>query len=183
MINSKSINTEIENTEIAANELEQTAFYPRSFGPSITLEMRKFYAFQASEMKNQIDRFAAEISQRQDKMRLINDIIAEVNNLTDEKNSLDIGQHADLLEKLQVARELGVKIKEDQTKFNGIERDRLIENLHLAADSWDKENRHQTQKMEILVKELDRLMIILKDVDRKEDQAKRPMLAGIRGGG
>ena len=71
-------------------------------------------------------------------MRLINDIIAELNNLTDEKNGLDISQNAELLEKLQLARELGVKIKEGQLKFNAIERDRLIENLHLAGSNWDK---------------------------------------------
>lgn len=149
---------------------------------AITQEMRRFYALRADHMKSNVDLLAAEVHQRQDKMRLINDIIAEINNLTDEKNGLDISQNADLLEKLQVAKELGVKIKEGQTKFSAIERDRFIENLHLAADGWDKENRHQTQKIEIVIKELDRLMMILKDVDRKEDQAKRPMLAGIRGG-
>jgi len=155
----------------------------RRSGISLTDEMRKFYAFHAEQMKGKIDAHAAEVHQRQDKMRLINDIIAEINNLTNESNGLDISQNTDLLEKLQIAKDLGVKIKENQTSFNAVERDRLIENLHLAGDSWDKENRHQTQKMEIVVKELDRLMMILKDVDRKEEQAKRPMLAGIRGGG
>ncbi len=152
------------------------------FDPALTPEMLRFYALQATYMKDKIDLLAAEINQRQDKMRLINDIIAEINNLTDEKNGLDISQNAELLEKLQLARELGVKIKDGQLKFNPIERDRLLENLHLSGDSWDKENRNQTQKMEIHVKEMDRIMMMLKDIDKKEDQAKRPMLAGIRGG-
>lgn len=163
-------------------EIDLTSLWNKhSSTTSVTDEMRRFYALQAEHLKSRIDALAAEVRQRQDKMRLINDIIAEINNLTDEKNGLDISQNADLLEKLQIAKELGVKIKDGQTKFNALERDRLIENLHLQGDNWDKENRHQTQKMEIVVKELDRIMMILKDVDRKEDQAKRPMIQGIRG--
>lgn len=149
---------------------------------ALTSEITKFYVLRASDRKHKIDSLAAEIYQRQDKIRLINDIISEINCLTDEKNSLDISQNGELLEKLKIAKELGVKIKDDQVKFNAIERDRLIENLHITTDSWDKENRYQIQKIEIHVKELDRLMMLLKDIDRKEDQTKRPILAGIRGG-
>jgi hypothetical protein len=167
---------------LKSEELDPTLENHLRCDSSMTLEMMRLYALEASHMKDKIDLLAAEINQRQDKMRLINDIIAEINNLTDEKNGLDISQNAELLEKLQLARELGVKIKEGQLKFNSFERDRLIENLHLAGDSWDKENRHHTQKMEIHVKELDRIMMMLKDVDKKEDQAKRPMLSGMRGG-
>lgn len=171
------------NNNVQSEDVEiQFVSNLRPLEPAVTPEMMRFYALQAANMKSQIDLLSAEINQRQDKMRLINDIIAEINNLTDEKNGLDISQNADLLEKLQVARQLGVKIKEEQVKFSAIERDRLIENLHLSGDSWNKENQHQTQKMEIHIKELDRIMMILKDVDRKEDQAKRPMLSGMRGG-
>ncbi len=147
---------------------------------SITDQVKKFYINHAEKLKTKADAFAAEVLQRQDKMRHVNDLIAEINNLTDEKNQLDLTGNEATLEKLQIARDLGVKLKEGQTSFNGLERDRLIENLHLSTDSWDKENRHHTQKIEILVKELDRLMLILKDVHKKEDQAKRPMLEGIR---
>lgn len=149
--------------------------------PSLVNEVMRFYMGQATNVKDKIDQLAAEINQRQDRMRLINDLISEINNLTDETNALDISKNDELMQKLKIAKELGVKIKDGQVKFNPIERDRLIENLHLAADSWDKENRFQTQKMEIYVKELDRILLILKDVDKKEDQAKRPMIAGIRG--
>lgn len=148
---------------------------------SVTNETRKFYAFQTEEMKNKIDLIAAEIHQRLNKMRLINDIIAEINNLTDEKNSLDISQNEELLEKLQLARDLGVKIKEGQMKFNDLERDRLMENLHLAAENWNKENHHQTQKLEILHRSSDRIILMLKDVNRKEEQTMRTMIAGQRG--
>jgi hypothetical protein len=174
----------ISNLDLESQQIDSASLWNNfPSQSSVTDEMRRFYALQAEHLKSRIDTLAAEIRQRQDKMRLINDIVAEINNLTDEKNGLDISQNTDLLEKLQIAKDLGVKIKDGQTKFNALERDRLIENLHLAGDNWDKENRHQTQKMEIVVKELDRIMMILKDVDRKEDQAKKPMVAGIRGGG
>jgi hypothetical protein len=171
----------ISNLE-TQNEIELASLWNNTPSrSSVTQEMKTFYALQATHLESKAKILAAEIRQRQDKMRLINEIVAEINNLTDEKNSLDISENVELLEKLEIAKELGVKIKDGQTKFNALERDRLIENLHLTADNWDKENRHQTQKMEIVIKELDRLMMILKDVDRKEDQAKRPMVAGMRG--
>lgn len=150
---------------------------------SVTSEARKFYAYQTEGIKDKIDLIAAEIHQRLDKMRLINDIIAEINNLTDEKNGLDISQSPELLEKLQIAKDLLVKIKDGQTKFNDLERDRLMENLHLAAENWNKENHHQTQKLEIFHRAIDRIILMLKDVNRKEEQIMRTMIAGQRGGG
>lgn len=150
---------------------------------SITGNVMRFYASVATSMKDKIDNLGAEVSMRHDQMRLINEIIAEINDLTDEKNSFQISTEKtpELIKKLQVAKELGVKVKDGQFKFNAIERDRLLENLHISLENWDKQNRFQTQKMEIHVKELDRLMLLLKDVERKEDQAKRSMLAGIKG--
>lgn len=148
---------------------------------SLAHVIMKLYVKHASELKSNADQLGAEIQQRQDHMRLINEIISEINNKTDEKNCIDIGQNAELLKKLSKATDLGVRIKEGQVKFNALERDRLIENLHLCADSWDKENRHQTQKLEIYIKELDRLMMMMKDVDKKEDQPKRAAIQAIKG--
>lgn len=167
-----------EKEKVASSDVSKA----RPGSGSITAEIMKFYAFRADEMKNKVDLLAAEINQRTDKMRLINDIIAEINNLTDDKHGLDISKNPDLLEKLLIAKELGVKVKDGKTKLNPLERDRLIENLHLAADSWDKENRHQTQKLEIHVKTLDRILMLLKDTEKKEDQPKRRSIAGISGG-
>jgi hypothetical protein len=149
---------------------------------AITPEVMAFYALRATNMKTKIDRLGAETSQRQDKMRLINDLIASINNLTDEKNGLDITKHPDLLSKLQVAKDLGVEINLDKLKLDSVGRDRLVENLHRKGDNWDKENKNQTQQMEIYVKELDRIMMLLKEVQKNENQAKRGATAGIKGG-
>lgn len=149
---------------------------------AVTPEVMAFYALRAAEMKGEIDKLAAETSQRQDKMRLINDIIAEINSLTDEKHCLDISKHPGLQEKLRVAKELGVTLNVEKMKFDSVERDRLIQNLHLKGDNWDKENKHQTQKMEIYIKELDRVMLLLKDAQKNEDRSKRGATAGVKGG-
>lgn len=155
------------------NQIDHTAITPEVF---------KFYAQRANEAKDKIDRLGAEIHQRQDKMRLINDLICDINNLTDDKNELDISQNLELQEKLRVAKELGANINADKLKFTPIERDRLIQNLNLKAEEWDKSNRTETQKMEIHVKELDRIMMMIKEVQKGEDRPKRSATAGMKGG-
>lgn len=149
---------------------------------AITPEVHAFYIARATTMKEKIDHLGAETSQRQQRMSLLNGLIAEINNLTDKNNHVDISENFQVQEQLRVARELGVKIIENKVKFDAVERDRLIENLHLALDGWDKENRNQTQQMEIYIKELDRVMMFLKEVQKGEHQARRSAIAGIKGG-
>ncbi len=153
-----------------------------SAGAAITPQVMLFYAQRGADMKSKIDQLGAEISQRQDKMRLLNELIAAINNLTDDKNGLDLSKNLDIVEKLRVLKELGVTIPEGKLKFSSTERDRLVENLHLHGDSWDKENKTQTQKMEICIKELDRVMMLLKECQKCENQGKRGATAGIKGG-
>jgi len=144
-------------------------------------ETIKMYAEFATTIKNKIDNFGAEISQRQDKMRLINEIIAEINQNTSDKNEIDLTNNASLQEKLNKAKELGVKTLDGKMKLKSSEKDRLMENLHLAADSWDKENKNQMQQMEICMKKLDQVMMMAKEIQKCENQPKRSMLAGIKG--
>lgn len=146
---------------------------------SLTSEMTKLYAYKASEIKSKIDLIGAEISQRHEKMRAVNDLIVAINNITDEENSIDITDNEEILQKMQIVQDLGVKIPQGQLKFNSLQRDRLIENLHLTADSWDKENKTHTQKMEICMKEVDRYMMILKELSKDEKQIKQGMSKGI----
>lgn len=142
----------------------------------VTSEMIKFYAHEAAELKGKIDGLAAEVTHRQDKMRYVNDILAEINNLTDDKNCLNITDHPDLIEKLNILRnDYEVKIPEN-LKFTSNQRDRLVENLHLTADGWDKENKNQTQKMEIFTKVLDRYMMMLKEIQRDEKTTKQHII-------
>lgn len=171
--------SDISLPETVSTDIQEAP--PGQKGP-FAVQLMHFYIDKAASVKSNADQLGAEIQQRQDKMKLINEVIAHINHLTDDSNnSLNIAEQAELLEKLAIARELGIKIKEG-TKFSGSERDRLIENLHLAADNWDKENKSLTQKMEIHIKHLDRILMLIKDTDRKHDQVARSSIAGIKGG-
>jgi hypothetical protein len=150
--------------------------------PALTPQVMAFYATRAADTKTKIDQLGAEISQRQDKMRFINDLIADINTLTDSKKCLDLSKHPEIQEKLRVAKEMGININVDKVKFNSEERDGLIQNLHLKGKNWDDENKTQTQKMDIYIKELDRVMMLLKEFQKSESQSKRGALAGIKGG-
>lgn len=149
---------------------------------SVSSEVIKLYALHATNTKKNIDELAAEVSKRQDQLRFLNELITEINSLTDENNGLDITDNPALQEKLAVAKELGIKIPEKQMKFNPTQRDRLVENLHLTADNWDKDNKKQTQKMEIFIKDLDRVLMLLKEVQKAEKQPKQAMISGMKGG-
>ncbi len=146
---------------------------------SLTEITRLLYLQRASETKDKIDILGAEINLRQDKVRFINDLICDINNLTNDENGCDLTA---LQDKLSIAKELGVNISTDKLTLNSLERDRMIQNLHLTGEGWDKENRSETQKMEVCVKELDRIMMLLKEIQKSEDKPKRSSLAGIKGG-
>lgn len=148
---------------------------------AITPGAQKFYAQRATEVKNKIDLIGATTKQNTDKIRLVNDLISEINNATSENNTLDISQLPHIQEKINVLRQLGVSLIEGKTKFNAIERDRLVENLNRAGDNWDKDNRNASQQMEIHIKELDRVMMLLKELFKNEKSATKAMIAGIKG--
>lgn len=173
----------MDNSEqclILDSNLKIGATPPPSECKGLTDIMYKFYMQRISERKGSFDQLGAEVSQRQEKMKLINDIIAEINTLTDEQHALDITNDVVLQEKLRVAKELGVKIPEGQTKFTPMQRDRLIENLHIASDGWNNENKTQTQKMQIHMNELDRIIMLLTDAQKKDREAKRKSSDGMR---
>lgn len=149
---------------------------------SLTQAVYHFYAQRATEAKDQIDHLAAEIQLRQERMRLINELISSINAKTDNSSSLDLTGDEELQEMLRLAKELGAKVDPEKLTYTAAERDRLVENLHLKGDEWDKENRTQTQQMEIQIKNLDRIIMLMKEVQKGEDRTKRNAAAGIKGG-
>ena len=168
------------NLEFETEKLKETDLNINDLKTNIVTQAKQFYVDRSQTLKDQVNLMGAEIVQRQNKMKLLSEIIATINNLTDEKNCVDISKDNELLEKIQAARELGVKIKEGQTVFNHLERDRLIENLQLSTDIWDKENRHQIQKVEIHTKHLDHVMLLLNDLSKKHDQALTAISRGMK---
>jgi hypothetical protein len=158
----------------------------------VIIEAVKFYAHHGRLAKDKIDNIAAEVSQKQDKIKFIHEIIQEINNSITDSNDLDISKNEKLLEKLRIAKEMGVNIPLDakssdsnilaKKSYSSGERDRLLENLHLSADMIDKEIKQLTQKMQIYIQESDRYLMLANQVLKYENKAKEKSLRGIAGG-
>lgn len=164
------------------------------------------YIGHAAQAKDKARDLGATVEHQQEKMRLINEIISEINNCTDEKdNSLNLNDRPHLQELLETARQLGVKLPEDIQKtlekrketcelgkelskeeqfkdLNSLQRDRLLENLRMAGDNWDKDNRIKIQKLDIMLKELDRLLMLVKEAFKNSSNISRATNAGMKGG-
>lgn len=125
----------------------------------------------------------SEVSQRQDQIRRINSLICELNALIDDKGGIDLRQHPELQEQLRRASECGIRLDPTKTLYNSDKRTALLSSLHLMVDQWDKDNRSQTQEMEIYLREFERILSLLKDTLRNEHHVNRTIISGIRGGG
>lgn len=166
------------------------------------------YMNRATKLNTEADTLGKTIEGQRDNQRFINEIISELNSCTDEKdNSLDLldlmdrPKFRELLEKseqlgitlpaalqkkvdkLNQAHQTGVQLKEkDHLKLDSFQRERLLENLHLAFDNWEKDNKVNIQKMEIFLKQLDRLLLLAKEAQKAENNVSRATNAGMKGG-
>lgn len=137
------------------------------------------YTRQAGIIKEKIDKVAAEISQRQERIKLLHQILQGINKLSDE-NGLDISKHPELMAKLKNAKELGIDINETQTKFSGQERDFLKETLHMAAEDYTNENKVQTQKMQVLIQESDRWLMLANAMVKTDERIKKRIIERMK---
>ncbi len=133
------------------------------------------YTHQTAILKDKIDAMALDISQRQDKVKLVHEILQAINKLSDEKG-MDIGKQTELIAKLKVAKELGIDIDPTQTKFTTQERDFLKESLHMAAEDFNNENKLQTQKMQVHIQESDRWLMVANTMVKTEDRIKKRVI-------
>ncbi|MFI5342982.1 MAG: hypothetical protein ACHQUC_02050 [Chlamydiales bacterium] len=130
------------------------------------------YTYNSVLIKEKVDNMAAEIEQRQGKIKLLHEILQAINKLSNE-NGLDISEQIELQEKLKIAKELGVDIPEDQRTFNTQQRDFLKESLCMAADDFNNENKLQTQKMHVHSQESDRWLTIANTFIKGEERIKK----------
>ncbi len=142
------------------------------------------YMRQAEELNAKAQVLGATIKEQQEHISFINDIISEMNNCTDQKtNGLNLANHQNLQEMLEKARQLGVKLPEkEKLEFDSLERDRLLENLHLAVDNWTKDNRNKVQTLEIYLKALDRILMLAKEAAKNNRTIGSAANAGMKGG-
>ncbi|MDP1880518.1 MAG: hypothetical protein Q8K60_06235 [Parachlamydiaceae bacterium] len=129
------------------------------------------HAQKVAQEKEKIDLKSAEVIQRENKKTFISSIMSELNVLTDELNNLDISEKPELIEKIKVARdELEIPLPELKTKFNSLERDRILQILDLKKQEYDIKNKQDMQNVDAWIKLtyqfLDMTMDLIKNTNR-----------------
>lgn len=153
---------------------------------NIAYEIKLLYLVILAERTKKMLEDHAEISQRQEKVRFINNLMIELNDLRDpatdsQKKILDISQTtAELQEKFRAAREMGVKIPESKLKFDAAECDHLMTNLKRTLDDWKDTNNEGMHKLGKYQQEIDQLMLMLKEAEKTENQSKRSAIQEIK---
>lgn len=104
-------------------------------------------------LKDKTFKELSELKERQGKVKTLHEVMRSINASTDEKGCLDCSKNKDLENLLKKAKELGVEIKDGKYKYTKEERDRLVENLRIAADDQNVENDLQLQTISRLTNE------------------------------
>lgn len=87
-----------------------------------------------------------DVQERNGKVRHLHNLLKAINAATDSKGNLDISQSPELQAMIQEANELyGLNIPADKTKFNGQERERLVENIRTTCDDLNVQSDLQLQ--------------------------------------
>lgn len=166
------------------------------FPESMTSLFFRLYRHKSTELKGKVDGLSAEVKQRQRNITQVNNLIQELNSLTDAKtNSLNISNRLDLQQQLEETRQSckeffdqeDMKIPEqlkllNQVKFENTERVRLTEMLHLQASTWDKKNAQQMQQINVYVSHLDRLFTMMTHIQKNEVSIGKAAGQATKGG-
>lgn len=163
---------EEEMEEAISDQMDADISTNRKRKGGIAAHAIEAYTYNSVLIKDKVDNMAAEIEQRQGKIKLLHEILQAINKLSNE-NGLDISEQTALQEKLKIAKELGVDIPEDQLTFNAQQRDFLKESLCLAADDFNNENKLHTQKMHVLSQEADRWLMLANTFLKGEERASK----------
>lgn len=151
----------------------------------LTDEAKLIYLRKTGEMKAEYDQLAAEVKVRTSRMGFINEIQAAINSATTEEHELDLTNQEQLQLKLKRAvEEFGVDLpiyEGSKMKYTARERDRLIQNLDLAAKTWIEDNKSQQQKMDVLMRESNMLMTMLTSTKKEESNPIMQMARNLKG--
>lgn len=170
---------------IVTNAPSSTTVDSKSNKPELPVKtLSKLYSAEYADKKKKIDTTSAEITQRNDKIRYLHDIISELNSLIDaKKDHVDLTGQDELLSKLKIAaEELDVKLPEIKLKLNQVEQNLIIGNLTRKTEDWDKQNKTDMQTVEKYTKHLDMLIMLLKSCEKADHQAKIGHARAIKGG-
>ena len=117
--------------------------------PSSNMSLEALILLITTErLKHLKDKTRTELSglkERQEKVRTLHKLLRSINAETDEKGKLDCTNNPEIKNLMKTVKDLGVDIKDDKFTFTKEERDRLVENLRIAAEDFNVENEMQIQ--------------------------------------
>lgn len=148
---------------------------------TIQQEAHLLHILHVRTLKAKLDKEAAELRERQEKIKYIHEILQDINNSMDDKGGMDITQNQELQEKLKEAKEMGIKLPEGKTTFNTHECKRVIDNLHYTIDDWEKDDSLQMRKLQNMYTESEQSILIAKNTMSSIDKPIRGMISGIKG--
>lgn len=93
------------------------------------------------------------LRERQAKVTFLHKLLKGINHITDDKGALDLTDHADIIELLEQAVELGVDVDTTKTTYTTEERTRLVENIRMTCDDLNMQNDMQIQTVTRLTNE------------------------------
>lgn len=157
----------------------QVANHPH-FEPTIQQETYYLHLDYHKAIRDKIEKEAAELRQRGEKIRFIHEIIQEINSHMDSDGNIDLSKYPQLKEKLKAAEELGISVT-SKDSLNSHESRRLIDNLNFAADDWTREDNTQMRKMQNMYSDCERTLMMVKHAMTRSDTTIREMAKAIGG--
>jgi hypothetical protein len=150
---------------------------------TIQQEAHLLHILHVRALKDQLNIEAAQLRERQEKIKYLHETMQELHNCMDSKGNLDISKQPGVIENLQHIREMGVKLPEStKVEFSSHEAKRLLDNLNFAIEDWEKEDSTQMRKIHSLYTESEQSILIVKNTMASMDKPIRGMIAGIKGG-
>lgn len=171
--------TEIEPT---VNPKELLVEMREKSDPEVFIRAMAFYHEQFTNTKSNVDQVAAGIYQLQDQIRFLNSLTADLHNLTDKgTHGIDLTDQPEIVAKLKVAQELGVKIKGDQLTFDSEDRQLLISLIHVKGDELEFDINRKVQILDTHHKHLDRVLLMMNEIRKSQHKATERIASNIKG--
>lgn len=152
---------------------------------SVLMDAVRFYAYHGKQVKEKIDNLGVDIRELHEKTKNVHTVIQALNNLANDEGVVDLSNNPEIIECLNQAKQDGVNVPMNgdqiKTQYSAAERERLIENLHLQSDDWDKEIKNFSQKMQVHIQESERYLMLANQILKYETQAKKTALASMGG--
>jgi hypothetical protein len=105
------------------------------------------------QLKDKTRQELEELKVRQDKVRSLHKLLRHINTATNEKGKFDCSNDQETKDLLLKVKEFDIDIKEGKYSYTKEERDRLVENIRIAADDFNIENDMQLQTISRLTNE------------------------------